>query len=43
MENQRLRTKLPEIGELASEGQDQQSVVRKGKVGELDSVELMAY
>jgi DNA-binding NtrC family response regulator len=43
MENQRLRARLKEIGELASIGLEQQSVVPKKDVNELASAEPEVY
>lgn len=43
MENQRLRARLGQISELASEGLNQESVVPKEDVGELDSPHPEVY
>lgn len=43
MENQRLRVRLTEIGELASEGLERQNVVPKKEVDELASAKSEVY
>lgn len=43
MENQRLRVRLKEIGELASEGLEQKNVVPKNEVDELASAKPEVY
>lgn len=43
MENQRLRARLGQISELSSEGLNQESLVAKEEVGELDSPQPEVY
>jgi DNA-binding NtrC family response regulator len=43
MENQRLRARLGQINELAAEGLNQESLVAKEEVGELDSPQPEVY